>query len=242
MRGDNIPKKSNTTNLKKSEIQNLIPPLNTQLLLNSGTKQKLLHTNISISTKTNPTNHYNNMDHHRQSSYTYQVKQYPPLDNNNIIILSKPQHIISAILESIYTNYHTTYTDTTNSNQLQSYISDKNIPIQPVLKTFKTKKLDSNFPNNCNSTQQHIHNYTCTHNPLKQQPKNNQPVLPSRSLLRHSLLDSLPSQKITSQQPCIPPFFANKNSSVDCNNPPPRSNTVNTTFSKFYSRNPRPPV
>ena len=141
MRGDNIPKKSDITNLKKSEILNLIPPLNTQPLLNSGTKQKLLHTNISISTKTNPTNHYNNMNHHTQSSNIYQVKQYPPLDKNSIIILYKPQHIISTILESIYTNYHTIYTDTTNSNQLQSYISDKNIPIQPVLKIFKKKKI-----------------------------------------------------------------------------------------------------
>ena len=142
MRGNNTAKNAYITNLtKNTEIQYIILPSDTQSLPNSGTKHKLLHTNNYVSSKNNHTNHFYHTVYHKQLSNTYQALQYPPLDNN-IILFSKPHNTRCTLPESTYTNHHTTYTDTTNSNQLQYHISDTNILTQSTLKIFKTKKIE----------------------------------------------------------------------------------------------------
>ena len=125
MRGNNIPKKTDITNLTKNkEIQHLIPSSYTQSLPNSGTKQKLLHTNNTFSPKISHSNNYNHTVRLKQPSNTYQDLQYPSLDNNNNIAFSKPQNTISTLPESTHAQHHITYSYTNNPNKLQSHISN----------------------------------------------------------------------------------------------------------------------
>ena len=141
-----IEKKSDTINLKKnSEIITLIPPLNTQSLISSGTKIKLFSTNYPVSPQTEHKKHFHSIVCHTQLSTKYNIQYYPPLDNNNITTIYKLHNII-----------HTPIINNTNKQEREN-IREKEVLVRKKKKRniSPTKK---NLCNTLNTTKISKHN------------------------------------------------------------------------------------
>ena len=153
-------------------------------------------------------------------------------------VFSKPHNTISTLSESTYTNHHTTYTDITNSNKLQSYISNKKRPTQSTLKIFKTKKSNSNLSTKITLPSNLYIIIPVTTTRQKNNWKISSPYYHSIILYNSPYQHLAPLRKLFPNNHGFPPSSHIKIPLYTVVSP--RNTTVSTTLSQFYGRNPRP--